>query len=240
MPTANAAVHYIQGNEARFHLSWLNRGRVSENWKLKIFAHQSTGRQLAVYKRDSILVLVEAKVDATHGVRIRQNPPRSYAATIAGSHFAEKSGYVYDVDSLGSLDQLICKYLSLPPPTASLSTLAAEFDRSVDAAYDLPPEDRASRLPPKGHLPRRIDVVVSMFIRDSYVVAEVLKNARGECGACLKRAPFNRRRDGRPYLEVHHKIPLADGGEDTVANAIALCPNCHREAHHGALDLKAV
>jgi len=34
-------------------------------------------------------------------------------------------------------------------------------------------------------------------------------------------------------LEVHHKVPLAEGGDDTVENAIALCPNCHRHAHYG-------
>jgi 5-methylcytosine-specific restriction protein A len=26
---------------------------------------------------------------------------------------------------------------------------------------------------------------------------------------------------------------LSDGGRDTVDNAVALCPNCHRECHHG-------
>lgn len=36
-----------------------------------------------------------------------------------------------------------------------------------------------------------------------------------------------------PYLEVHHKVPLALGGDDTVANATALCPNCHRQNHFG-------
>ena len=34
-------------------------------------------------------------------------------------------------------------------------------------------------------------------------------------------------------LEVHHTKPLAEGGEDTVNNAEALCPNCHKEAHYG-------
>ncbi|SFB88291.1 HNH endonuclease [Marinospirillum celere] len=51
--------------------------------------------------------------------------------------------------------------------------------------------------------------------------------------ACGTPAPFNRKSDGTPYLEVHHKTPLALGGEDTVENAIALCPNCHRKAHYG-------
>lgn len=32
---------------------------------------------------------------------------------------------------------------------------------------------------------------------------------------------------------MHHRRRLADGGEDTVANAIALCPSCHRERHYG-------
>ncbi|AWV01316.1 hypothetical protein DM992_11800 [Burkholderia sp. JP2-270] len=53
------------------------------------------------------------------------------------------------------------------------------------------------------------------------------------CGGCGKPAPFQRKSTGRPYLEVHHVLPLAQGGHDTVANAIALCPNCHREQHYG-------
>ena len=50
---------------------------------------------------------------------------------------------------------------------------------------------------------------------------------------CRKPAPFQKRRTDEPYLEVHHKKPLAQGGEDTVKNAEALCPNCHRKAHFG-------
>ncbi|MGB4922720.1 MAG: HNH endonuclease signature motif containing protein, partial [Candidatus Nitrotoga sp.] len=37
----------------------------------------------------------------------------------------------------------------------------------------------------------------------------------------------------QPYLEVHHKMQLAKGGEDTVENALGLCPNCHRYSHFG-------
>jgi 5-methylcytosine-specific restriction protein A len=32
---------------------------------------------------------------------------------------------------------------------------------------------------------------------------------------------------------VHHRVRLADGGDDTTDNAVALCPNCHRKAHYG-------
>ncbi|MBE2968744.1 HNH endonuclease [Burkholderia cepacia] len=34
-------------------------------------------------------------------------------------------------------------------------------------------------------------------------------------------------------VAVHHRRRLADGDEDTVENAIALCHNCHHERHYG-------
>ena len=51
-------------------------------------------------------------------------------------------------------------------------------------------------------------------------------------------APFLKRSDGTPYLEVHHDVRLADGGADTVRNARALCPNCHGDAHHGPASVR--
>lgn len=38
---------------------------------------------------------------------------------------------------------------------------------------------------------------------------------------------------GEPYLEVHHVLRLADDGPDDIFHVAAVCPNCHREAHHG-------
>jgi hypothetical protein len=31
--------------------------------------------------------------------------------------------------------------------------------------------------------------------------------------------------------DVHHRTPRSSGGENTIENAIVLCPNCHRVAH---------
>ena len=68
------------------------------------------------------------------------------------------------------------------------------------------------------------------FVRDPQVIAWVLQRAAGSCELCGEPAPFVRR-DGAPFLEVHHVRPLADGGSDRVTNAAALCPNCHRRCH---------
>ena len=92
---------------------------------------------------------------------------------------------------------------------------------------------RRSRLARAPRLPSRVAVMTEVFVRNPDVVAEVLDQANGVCSRCKNCAPFTKKRDGSPYLEVHHKVQLADDGEDTVENAIALCPNCHRELHHG-------
>jgi 5-methylcytosine-specific restriction enzyme A len=87
-------------------------------------------------------------------------------------------------------------------------------------------------------IPETVQVVTTAFKRNPDVVAEVLQRAQGYCEACGYQAPFLRASDGTPYLEVHHIIPLAEQGEDTVENAVALCPNCHREVHFGTEKTK--
>jgi hypothetical protein len=70
------------------------------------------------------------------------------------------------------------------------------------------------------------------FKRDPEVIAWVKQRAGGICELCEKEGPFLDK-ENQPYLEVHHIVPLAEGGPDTVDNAVALCPNCHRACHHG-------
>ena len=70
------------------------------------------------------------------------------------------------------------------------------------------------------------------FKRDSEVIAWVKQRAGGVCELCGEEAPF-RDRHNQPYLETHHIVPLAQEGPDTPDNTVAICPNCHRECHHG-------
>ncbi len=108
-----------------------------------------------------------------------------------------------------------------------------EFDRRVEKSLKDTPEARSHRLKNAKTMPRRSQRLVFIFDRNPDVVAEVLHLAKGKCQRCNKKAPFIKRSNSKPYLEVHHKKWLVKGGEDTVTNAIALCPNCHREMHHG-------
>jgi len=70
----------------------------------------------------------------------------------------------------------------------------------------------------------------SAFARDPAVKAWVLQEAAGMCESCGESGPFQMD-DGGAFLEVHHVQRLTDGGPDTVENAVALCPNCHRAMH---------
>lgn len=68
------------------------------------------------------------------------------------------------------------------------------------------------------------------YIRNPYIAEYVKRCANGVCQLCGKLAPFNNK-DGKPYLESHHIVWLSHGGEDSIANTVALCPNCHRKMH---------
>lgn len=94
-------------------------------------------------------------------------------------------------------------------------------------------ELRRKRLEKAIKIPTKTQVVSYVYDRNPDVVAEVLKRANGLCELCKKEAPFLKASNSSRYLEVHHWLPLADGGEDTVQNATALCPNCHKESHFG-------
>lgn len=99
-------------------------------------------------------------------------------------------------------------------------------------------ETRLPMIPAGNPSPRSFAQMILVIERDAGVRAWILRAAGGVCEMCRRPAPFADA-EGVPFLEVHHVIPLATGGEDTVTNTVALCPNCHRELHHGSeRDLK--
>jgi 5-methylcytosine-specific restriction endonuclease McrA len=78
--------------------------------------------------------------------------------------------------------------------------------------------------------PGRQSAKVHYYERNQYVSAAAKQLAEGCCDLCRESAPFQNN-NGVPYLECHHVDPLAKGGKDILDNAVALCPNCHRQLH---------
>jgi 5-methylcytosine-specific restriction protein A len=137
---------------------------------------------------------------------------------------------------LKKMRAVVAKHQAILAEPVRLDAMLTEFDAQVRKALGDTAAARAARLRVANKQPVKVLAVVEVYARNPDVVAEVLDRARGECESCRKPAPFLRRADGSPYLEVHHVKRLADGGEDSADNAIANCPNCHRKAHFGAAE----
>jgi 5-methylcytosine-specific restriction enzyme A len=78
----------------------------------------------------------------------------------------------------------------------------------------------------------------NVYERSREIRTYVLARANGHCEACSRAAPFIAL-SGTPYLEPHHIRRLGDGGPDDPRFMAAVCPNCHRQIHHG-LDGRTV
>ncbi|MFZ1936551.1 MAG: HNH endonuclease signature motif containing protein [Thermoguttaceae bacterium] len=81
-------------------------------------------------------------------------------------------------------------------------------------------------------LPKRQHVSADAFVRDPRIRKGALSRANGKCEWCEQ--PGFITAAGKVFLETHHITSLAEGGSDSSDNVVALCPNHHREAHHGA------
>lgn len=145
---------------------------------------------------------------------------KSFTPELINKNLFKSDGRYYALD-----------YESLPKKTHD--EYEKIFQDQIKKSKTDTPEARTKRLKIAPKKPQKTNVTSTVYIRNPDVVIEVLRRANGVCEKCHKDAPFIRKKDNTPYLEVHHKIQLAHGGEDTVENAEALCPNCHREAHFG-------
>lgn len=108
-----------------------------------------------------------------------------------------------------------------------------KFELSLEESLNVSSSKRIERISAAQKLPGYTVVEHKAYLRNSDIVAEKLLRAKGICEDCGAKAPFFKKSDGTPYLEVHHIISLASGGEDTLENTVALCPNCHRKRHFG-------
>ncbi len=104
---------------------------------------------------------------------------------------------------------------------ASLENLQSPYGN--DTFDDLPPSIDYLLLGSDGGL--RTRRVKSYVKRDRRVRAAVLQRAQGKC----ERYGCGATRDYPGFLDVHHIL----GAErsDRYWNCVAICPNCHREAH---------
>jgi hypothetical protein len=109
--------------------------------------------------------------------------------------------------------------------------LAAEETRLAEKPLEALLAQYGAR--PPNLKPRRQAQQAISYDRDPLVVIlrKRLAGYRCEVEAC--QSEQFRTDSGEFFVEVHHLVPLADGGADTLENTVAVCPTHHRCLHHG-------
>jgi len=121
----------------------------------------------------------------------------------------------------------------LPPPTSSSEPLDDSHSEEEKEAHarSLPTDAlEKAALAQTRKKPKVTVSPVKQIERSQYIAEYARRRANGICQLCGQKAPFNRA-DGTPYLESHHIDWLSEGGEDSIDNTVALCPNCHKKMH---------
>ena len=127
----------------------------------------------------------------------------------------------------------------------------ASLDQTSEVKENAPVDDTGNRVPPSWYWTAPLEKVRAAALappprnlepkkatrnvrhRSEAVKVYVQRRAQGRCEGCHKPAPFLTK-TGRPYLEPHHTQRLSDSGPDNPRWVVAVCPNCHRRAHHAA------
>lgn len=120
--------------------------------------------------------------------------------------------------------------LNLKSSVDFASEFNQEFEEEVENKRGVNRADLLGDACNRGGKPSKSRVNTTVYNRDAVIAAAVKERANGQCDLCGQPAPFINA-NGFPYLEEHHLVRLADGGDDSLDNAVALCPNCHRKMH---------
>jgi 5-methylcytosine-specific restriction endonuclease McrA len=89
-------------------------------------------------------------------------------------------------------------------------------------------EEESTENPERKH----VETTTNRYQRSDAIRRYAIERSNGFCELCGESAPFTKE-NGEPFLEVHHINELGEGGADHPSLVGAICPNCHREIHHG-------
>jgi len=80
--------------------------------------------------------------------------------------------------------------------------------------------------------PSKIEQKIQTYKRNNLLRSYIKQRSNYTCEMPKCNYASFTKSNGEKYIEIHHIMPLSEGGEDSIENTIALCPNCHREIHH--------
>lgn len=229
---------------------WANTGR---DWRyadalagLKVYV-ETLGQQISKLPGSPVsntALIIGRPVEGVYNkvMNFRALDPSDARAGLDGASQQDKAVFAQFWRTTGSLDELAIsrEYDRLWGQRAAIddaaasATVDAETQRLVSSlTLDELLKRWAARAGKRPSQPRSMAGQTRYFERDPIVCAIARKRADNRCEApgCGFELFVDRR--GDRFVEVHHIHRLADGGADVPNNVVCLCPNHHREAHHG-------
>lgn len=212
---------FVQPNEVvvlnLWHIDLKEKdGVVTEEWNARDIAKRAKG--VTVFRATEMDKAIQEahqkklpiRVVLCEGTKRNRNDPNSPASKVTFRALDPEPWHV-------------AKYDMSTGQTTLMRGLWQGVDKFVDQ-FDL-------HVSQGGEPAERVDVKIASFVRRRDVRKCALLRANGKCDYCGQ-GGFDMA-NGRVYLETHHVVPLHEKGADTISNVVALCPNHHREAHHG-------
>jgi hypothetical protein len=183
----------------------VNLGRVSDNWKAKIFERATDGKQIALYDRTKgFLLRLERFTTDIPGVTTKNPCPKGDGFDHSNSRFRNERGICVHSDDLGRVKLVLAAYFGGDNTSRVAESVKADresFEEAVQRSLSDDVDRRRNRLRTAPKMPGKRTTSVTIFERNPDVVAEALYLAQGICQDCNGPAPFLRASTSQPYLE---------------------------------------
>ncbi|WP_338828322.1 HNH endonuclease signature motif containing protein [Bradyrhizobium sp. 27S5] len=210
------------------------KGLYQDRWEGDILHYTGMGKsghQSLTFAQNK--TLNESPSTAVHVHLLEAMEPFKY--TYAGE--VELTGAPYQEEQLDETKQerLVWMFPIRLKPGGAIPVLTEEQARVIEGSHaekarQLTDNELKARAKMAKGKPATRTAQTTAYVRDAAVAEYAKRLANGKCDLCEMPAPFQNGKNEH-YLECHHIVWLAKGGEDTIANTVALCPNCHRKMH---------
>ncbi len=112
MNPVKEALPFIQSHLANYGIDWINKGRVSENFKFLIFGLPDHGKQIGISNRENTVIRIESYAHSIPGIEVLPKCATTHTANSSYSNFRDGKGICVTVENTVALKALLDKYFS--------------------------------------------------------------------------------------------------------------------------------
>ena len=112
MNPVKEALPFIRSHLTAYGIDWINKGRVSENFKFLIFGRPDHGKQMGIYNRENTVVRLESYAQSIPGIAVLPKCATTHTANSSYSNFRDGKGVCVTVENVVALKALLDWYFS--------------------------------------------------------------------------------------------------------------------------------